>query len=117
MLSLSPQYQQRSDMFFTNGVLGYIGQTSNIIYSQVLWRHEDQTDSSSFSPTRRSAPTMSIGRTEAPPGVLLQLFHQPQNVRMAPFSVLYVLRKQPQNWAIANNQLKNGKQTLIYKEL
>lgn len=27
MLSLSLQYQRSSDMFFTNGVLGYTGQT------------------------------------------------------------------------------------------
>lgn len=90
---------------------------TNTTYSQVLQRHEDQTDSSSLCPRIQGSLTCPIGRTEAPPGVPLQLSHQPQKVRMTSFSVLYMLRKQLTNWGIANNQLKNDKQSLIYQEL
>lgn len=82
MLSLSLQYQQSSDMFFTNGVLGYTGQTLPIpnCYGDM----RTKLTPAALAPEEGGH---SIGRTEAPPGVLLQLFHQPQKGRTASCAV------------------------------
>lgn len=91
MLSLSSLHQQSGDMFFTNGALGYTGQT--LPFHKCCGDMRNQTDSSSLSPHTH----MSKGRAKVPPWGFLHLLHQPQKVRMVLFSVIYVLRKQPQN--------------------